>query len=848
MARALTTYHQKRDFARTAEPRGKKARRKGRDFVVQKHAARRLHYDFRLEHGGVLLSWAVPKGPSLDPGVKRLAVQTEDHPVEYGDFEGAIPKGEYGGGTVIVWDRGSWEPTGDPDAMYEKGHLEFELHGEKLRGGFHLVRTRSRGPKAGAKDGSSNWLLIKRADADARPGSDDDIVEGRPESVATGRSLSDVAESPARVWSSKAKADAKLVAKAAKAPRARSAKPKPVRLAAAPGMRRAALPDFVPPQLATLVDAAPAGAEWLHEIKLDGYRLLARFQHGRVQLSSRRGNDWTTRLPSVVAALEQLPIASGLLDGEVVVLGSNGVSDFQRLQNSLEAGKDDACTYFAFDALFLDGLDLRALPLSKRKALLEQRFAARQGDAGVRFSAHVAGGGAEFFERACELGLEGSIAKRADAPYVSGRSKSWLKVKCTKRQEFIIVGYTDPGGSRSHLGALLLGVQEADRLVYAGKVGTGFTVASLRELHQQLAPLERPTPALDNPLVGAARRGVHWLEPRLVAEIEFAERTREGMVRHASFRGLRQDKPAADVRAEEPAASPTAVPTLDPARISLTHPERVLYPEQGFTKRDLALYYARVSARMLPHVIGRPLMLVRCPEGAAGQCFHQKHPSRGMLSAVERVLLPEKKGSKEHLMIRDVEGLIGVVQMGALELHTWGCQAERVEYPDQLVFDLDPDVSLQWERVIEAALKIRKNLSALGLTGFLKTTGGKGLHVVVPVEPNLPWDAAKQFTKSFVEVLVRAEPSKYLMVMTKQKRAGKIFLDYLRNGRGATAVAAYSTRVRSGAPVSTPIAWDELTTSLRPERFDLRSVPERLMTLEQDPWQDFEAARAPLPT
>lgn len=867
---SLQTYRRKRDFARTEEPRGRKLRSTGHAFVVQKHAARALHYDFRLEHEGVLLSWAVPKGPSLDPGVKRLAMQTEDHPVEYGDFEGVIPHGEYGGGTVIVWDRGTWEPEGDARAMYEKGHLNFKLHGEKLKGSYHLVRTGGRK----TKDGRHAWLLIKSRDAAAEPGSDARVVEEHPESVLSGLTLDEVKKTPERVWSSKKAArrapspvkantsNGKVESTAKR--QAPAVSQAPVSAKSYPGARRAKLPPFVDPELATLVDAAPSGADWLHEIKLDGYRLIARVDKGRVTLSTRRGNDWTSRLPSVARAFAALPLRSAMLDGELVVLGDDGVSNFQKLQNSLEGGKDAACVFFAFDLMFVDGHDVRELPLIVRKELLAERLGQLDAEHGrVRYSAHVLGEGTAFFEHACELGLEGSVAKRAQSPYVSGRTRAWLKVKCTKRQEFVLGGFTEPSGSRGHFGSLLLGVKADGRLRYAGKVGTGFTAESLRKLWAIMKPLEQPEPPFDDPPKGAARRGVHWLSPRLVAEVQFAERTAEGLLRHASFQGLREDKQPEEVREETAEPAPArrrrgtmkaesvsnrpAPPALDASRIRLTHPDKVLYPEKGLTKRDLALYYARVSACMLPHVTGRPLMLVRCPEGASGQCFYQKHPSKGMPKAVERALLPEKKGKKEHLMIRDVEGLIGLVQMGALEIHTWGCRVERVECPDQLVFDLDPDAAVSWEAVVEAAQSIRERLVAIGLGGFLKTTGGKGLHIVVPIEPVTPWDEAREFSKRFVEVMVREEPDKYLMTMTKQKRVGKIFLDYLRNGRGATAVSAFSSRARPGAPVSAPITWAELGEGLRSDAFDVRNMPDRLAALSADPWGELESARAPIP-
>jgi bifunctional non-homologous end joining protein LigD len=904
----LDEYRKKRDFTRTREPAGGERAADGRSFVVQKHAARALHYDFRLELDGVLLSWAVPKGPSRDPKVKRLAMQTEDHPVAYGGFEGVIPKGEYGGGSVIVWDRGIWEPEGDPREAYRRGRLTFELHGDKLRGRFHLVRTAGRGKRS-----DRGWLLFKSNDAEAQPGSDSAIVDELPNSVLSGRSVEEVEEQPDRVWSSKKKASAAHRARttagatpkprransgaAAEKPRrattsnttktARRTKlsaPRMARSKARPAARaRQLLPDFVPPELATLVDAAPEGDDWLHEMKLDGYRILARIDREGVTLQSRRGNDWTSRLPSVAKAVAALGLEGAILDGELVVLGENGVSNFQRLQNSLEGGKDTACTYFVFDVLFADGEDLRAKPLSERKELLAEllRGRSKKGDR-VRLSEHVTGGGATFFERACKLGLEGIVSKRAASPYESRRSRSWLKVKCLSRQEFVIGGYTEPSGSRSHFGALLLGVQGGKGLEYAGKVGTGFTGESLREIAQRMKKLERKTAPFVNPPRGYEARGVHWLEPSLVGEVEFTERTDDGHVRHATFRGLRDDKPPADVHAEraepEPSGAPggraaesggpttaraaarppqprtsksttakRAAPSIqvDASRIRLTHPERVLYPDQGLTKADLALYYAHVAHVMLPHVVDRPLTLVRCPEGAGKECFFQKHPTEGTPDAVARFPIKEKKGTHDYMVVHDAEGLIGLVQVGALEIHTWGSRTGDVEKPDQIVFDLDPDTGLPWANVVEAAVTLRARLDALGLTAFLKTTGGKGLHLVVPVAPDTAWEGAKAFTKQVVDAMVADEPRKYLSTMTKEKRKGKIFLDYFRNARGATAVCAFSTRARAGAPVSVPLAWEELTPK-GPLSFDVRTVPERLARLKTDPWADFDAARAPM--
>ncbi|HKP64297.1 MAG TPA: DNA ligase D [Polyangiales bacterium] len=841
---SLGTYRKKRDFSRTSEPRGKTRRaaaKSGLSFVVQKHDARRLHYDFRLELDGVLKSWAVPKGPSLDPQVKRLAVETEDHPLEYGGFEGVIPDGEYGAGPVVVWDRGQWRPEGDPHKAYEKGHLKFALEGSKLNGGFHLVRTRAAGKQR-------SWLLFKSKDESAESGSDSRLVDERPESALSGRTIEDVLEDPERVWHSKQGQGKTGAAKSRRTSAAVSSKVKlePPDPSVHAGARKGALPDFVEPQLATLVEQAPAGDDWLSEIKLDGYRLQLRLDRGKVRALTRRGLDWSARMPALVQAVSQLPLERALLDGELVVL-RDGISDFQRLQNSLSEGRDIDCVLYAFDLLHLNGYDLRGVALRDRKQLLAACLGSK-GSGRIRVSEHVVGQGPEFFARACELGVEGSVCKRADAKYASGRNKNWLKVKCRSRQEFVIGGYSDPSGSRGHLGALLLGVMEDGELHYAGRVGTGFSARSLRELHEKLAPLERAKPAFANPPRGADARDVHWVDPTLVAEIEYAERTQEGLVRHASFRGLREDKPARQVRderaldppssaAKPKAKTPAAPPPPVLRTVRLTHPDRVLYPEIGVTKASLALYYAQVAPRMLQQIAHRPLMLVRCPDGQGKPCFHQKHPMQGMSRAIKRIEIQESKGSVETLYVDDAEGLVQLVQFGALEIHAWGSRVDDLERADQLTFDLDPDEGLPWSRTVEAALLIKRRLDALSLPSFLKTTGGKGLHVVVPIKPSLEWGELKAVCKSFADSLVRGAPDKYLATISKARRKGKILIDYLRNGRGATAVCAYSTRAKPHATVATPIAWDELTQELRPDQFTLADVPRRLS--EDDPWADF---------
>lgn len=773
----LELYKRKRRFGKTPEPAGRVRAEPGWSFTVQRHHARRLHYDVRLELDGVLVSWAVPKGPSLDPKDRRLAVRVEDHPVEYGTFEGAIPKGEYGGGTVVLWDRGGWEPVGDPREGLRKGRLKFRLHGRKLRGGWALVRTRP------AEGGKENWLLIKDRDEHA---SQEDVTRTRPESVSRRR--------PA-VWRSD---------------RPSSKRPLPP------------MPAFEPPQLAALVEAAPEGDGWLHELKFDGYRLLCRLEEGQVRLLTRRGHDWTASFKDAALALAGLDARQALIDGEIVALDAKGAPSFQALQNGR-----GPFYYYAFDLLWLDGRDLRGRPLSERKAQLKRLLGAA-GDP-VRYSDHVEGRGPAFYEEACRLGLEGIVSKRADSPYRSGRGKAWLKVKCLKRQELVVLGWTDPGGSRQRFGALLLGVRQAGALRYAGKVGAGFDEKTLRSVHERLAPLETGRP----PVEPAPReKGAHWVRPELTAEVAFSEWTHDGKVRQAVFYGLRLDKPAAEVVQERPAPK-------------LTNPDRVLYPEQGVTKADLAAYYEAVADRALAHIAGRPLAIVRCPEGHGKGCFFQKHPGRGTPKAVRSTPIIESGQPRRTLYIESFEGLLGLVQLGALEIHPWGCRVEDVERPDRLVFDLDPAPGLDWDRVTRAAATVRERLRELGLRSFVKTTGGKGLHVVAPLDPSLGWDETKAFAKRLAESVARREPGLYTSRLPKAEREGRLFIDYLRNGRGATAVAAYSTRARAGAPVALPVSWEELAR-LEPGQFTVKNVPRRLAALKKDPWEDFFQVRQSL--
>jgi bifunctional non-homologous end joining protein LigD len=851
----LERYRRKRDFRMTPEPKGGRVGKAPRPrkpvFVVQKHFATRPHYDFRLEHDGVLLSWAVPKGPSLDPNDKRLAMHVEDHPLEYGDFEGVIPPKQYGAGTVMVWDRGTWAPKGDPRESYAKGRLKFELQGEKLKGGWNLVRTKS------ARYGSSGdpWLLFKEADEFARLGPQAAIVDDRPDSVATGRSIDEIAAAADRVWQSNKSAAANVKAGAVRR------KPRLAGLAKVEGARKAPLPDALEPQLATAAKVPPSGPSWVHEVKHDGYRMLCRIDNGEARMISRSAKDWTADFPAVVRALARLPVRSAWIDGEVVALDARGRSSFQRLQNALDGGMHDL-TFLAFDLLYLDGYDLREVALGERKRLLEKLLSG--GYAGVKYSGHFAVPGADFLESVRALGLEGVVSKRVDLPYRPGRGPAWQKAKCLRRQEMVIGGFTDPEGSRQGFGALLLGVHEPDgRLRYSGKVGTGFDDATLAKLRRRLDALVRKEPAFHNPPRGADARRAHWVEPALVAEVEFSEWTDDGTLRHPSFVGLRADKPATQVVREDepapaaaaaPAAGPTAASSRSTARaakdsdanavagVALTHPDKLLYPDAGLTKRDLARYYATVAERMLPHVGHRPLTLLRCPDGWKKACFYQKNADASVSDAISRVRIDDGDGGESlYMMAESRTALVALLQLGVLEIHPWGSRAGRLGHPDRLIFDLDPDDDTAWDDLRDAAHLVRTLLDNIGLPAFLKTTGGKGLHVVTPIEPTVRWEDAKAFTKAVAELLERTFPDRFTSKLLKVSRRGKIFIDYLRNAEGATAIGAYSTRARANAPVSTPLAWDELERDVRFDHFNVRNVPQRLAEAKRDPWRDLDA-------
>jgi bifunctional non-homologous end joining protein LigD len=840
LSMGLKTYYEKRDFKRTPEPRGQEHRQSGFSFVVQKHAATRLHYDFRLELEGVLKSWAVPKGPSFDPKEKRLAVHVEDHPVEYGSFEGIIPKDEYGGGTVMIWDRGDWVPLDpDPGAAYRKGIMKFRLEGEKLHGAWTLIRMK---PKAGEEGNKENWLLIKERDQYVRPVSEYDVTEKLPDSIVTGRSLKQIAEDRDDVWHSEVPmGDGR-------------------ELEGLTGARKGKLPGFVAPQLATLVEKVPSG-RYLHEIKLDGYRELCRIDHREIRFLSRNGKDWTERFASLVADVRLLPVRQALLDGEVVALLPDGRTSFQALQNLISEGSKARLVYYVFDVLYLEGSDLRGSPLVERKRVLARLLSRLPADSALRFADHFEGDGEQFYREACKHSLEGIISKRAECSYRSGRTRDWLKVKCSRRQEFVIGGYTEPSGGRKGLGALLLGLTEPEgSLVFAGRVGTGFTERSLKDLHARLKPLEVNAAPFRNPPRGAAAKGVHWVKPELVAEVAFAEWTKDGQLRHPSFQGLRQDKAPEEVVIERPDEAREAVAnekeggspakggramTAQVAGIRMTNPERLQYPEAGISKRDLAEYYEQVADWILPHVKNRPLTLIRCPDGWNGDCFFQKHIDRKHSHpSVKPVPIIEESGKKKnYLTVDSLAGLIFQVQMGVLEFHPWGARVDDLERPDRMIFDLDPDPEVDWGGVVEAAKLIRELLSLLKLESYAKTTGGKGLHVVVPLQRRNTWEDVKSFSRAVVERLVELQPEKYTGKVAKAARKQKIYLDYLRNSKGANAIASYSTRAKAGAPVAVPIRWEELETGIRSDNLNLTDVPKRLKQLREDPWEGFYSVR-----
>ena len=839
----LAIYNKKRDFAKTAEPAGKVAARRGKAlrFIVQKHDASRLHYDFRLELDGVLKSWAVPRGPSLDPADNRLAVRTEDHPLSYATFEGTIPKGEYGGGTVMLWDRGKWtpEPGKDPRKTIEEGHLHFTLDGERMKGEWVMFRLKPRPGERG-----ENWILKKVEDEYA--GSPTGLTEKYLTSVKTGRTMDEIAAGkkakalnpPRRGEGDQPKAGGGVSAAAnhshALTPRRRAAR------ATSPRRGGLKLPRFREPQKATLVDEVPTGSGWLHEMKYDGYRCLVALAGGAAKIYTRTGLDWTGKFPEIAAAAHAIQCDSALLDGEIVALDDKGSTSFSALQQAISEG-GRGLTLFLFDALEIDGEKLDRLPNLERK----QRLAALLGEGQpplILYADHMIGKGERLFEAMCAAGQEGIISKKADAPYRSARTKNWLKIKCTRRQELVIIGWSESDKKGRGFRALLLGLNEGGKLRYAGKVGTGFSQAVQHELRAKLDELETDKPAAAVPRVEA--RGAHWVKPKLVAEIAFAEFTADKVVRHASFLGLRGDKDAKEVVAEVPQKTPG--PAADDVRI--TNPDRVIFPDAKVTKSELADYYRAVGAPMAVWTANRPISLVRCPQGRARKCFFQKHDSGTFGPHVQHVPIREKDGHKEdYLYVADSAGVIACVQMGTIEFHGWGSKVADVEKPDRIVFDLDPDVGLDFELVKKAAKDLKTHLADMGLVTFPMLTGGKGVHVIVPLTPRAEWPAVKDFAQRFAMALAEAEPERFTAALSKAKRTGRIFIDYLRNQRGATAIMPYSARARERAPVAAPIDWEELDGMKSGARFTVRDADRLLERAASRALQGWGEAAQVLP-
>jgi bifunctional non-homologous end joining protein LigD len=876
MPKKLARYQAKRDFSKTAEPSGKEKTAPSRQlrFVVQKHAARRLHYDFRLELDGVFKSWAVTKGPSLDPHDRRLAVEVEDHPLNYGDFEGTIPQGQYGGGTVMLWDRGYWAPEGGLSAgsQLRKGDLKFVLAGKKLDGGWVLVRMK--------RDGGTrnNWLLIKHRDEYARDGKGDSLLE-KDRSVASGRTMEAIAAGKGRaptpfIRPARRAAKANAVWQARGQPReiAERAPAAEIKTKPLPGRAISHLPDFVPPQLCTPVERAPSGADWVHEIKFDGYRMQLRVEAGRAALRTRKGLDWTDKFASLARAAKRLPDC--IMDGEIVALDTHGAPDFAALQAAISEGQSDRLIYFAFDLLFLLGEDLRGAPLRERKDRLAERLGQKK-PGQIRYVEHFAASGEAVLKSACGMSLEGIVSKRLGDPYRPGRNGQWTKTKCRGGEEVVIGGWSETDG---HFRSLLVGAYRGTKLVPVGRVGTGFGRAKLVPLMKGLKSLASEKNPFAGPDAPRARSNIHWVKPELVAEIEFAGWTGDGQVRQASYKGLRADKPAREVQADRP-ENPQTAKLADPQprdktpgrahptrkraegpeqmnsrvmNVVISHPEKPLWPDDGsgapVTKLELARYFESVADSLIEHIKGRPCSIVRAPDGIDGEHFFQRHAMKGMSNLLDSVTVSGDR--KPYLEINRVEGLAAVAQLGAIELHPWNCAPGRPEEPGRLVFDLDPAPDVAFAMVIRAAKEMKERLDALGLVAFCKTTGGKGLHVVTPLAgggKSAPdWSAAKAFAREVCARMTNDDPQRYVLNMAKKQRTGRIFLDYLRNDRMATAVAPLSPRARAGAPVSMPLAWSAVKAGLDPKGFTIRSVPR--LNAASAAWKNYFDGRRSLKT
>jgi bifunctional non-homologous end joining protein LigD len=811
----LTEYRKKRNFDHTQEPIGKISKKsiKHLIFTIQKHAARRLHYDLRLEYNGVLKSWAIPKGPSLSPDDKRLAVQVEDHPLDYATFEGNIPKDEYGAGAVLLWDKGYWTPEGDVARGLKQGKLLFSLHGEKLQGKWALLLMHNDSKK-------KNWLLIKLEDKDAQTKRKQaNIVDRKPKSVLSDRTIKEIATDNGK----KQINHIELSSLGEDAP----------------------FPEIIAPELATLSNQVPQNNQWLHEVKFDGYRILTQKKNDQTRLLTRNKHDWTKKMPSIAKALNDLQVNSVIFDGEVITLDEKGLSNFQLLQNVLKNSQTSLIIYCIFDVLYWNGRSLLNVPLIQRKKVLQKIL--NNCPPILFYVDHVQGEGQIVFGSACECGLEGIISKRLDSYYIQKRTRDWLKNKCYQEQEFVIGGYSKPRGKRRYFGALLLGYYDKDQhFMYCGRVGTGFTEETLKNIYQKIKTIRTKNSPFLNALSNAEQKDVTWVKPHLVTQISLTEWTKEGRLRHPSFKGLRSDKPPQEVKKEMPEKTKDLQQEKNEKDIDhfhLTHPEKIIYEKLHLTKYDIASLYFDLADWILPYISNRPLMIMRCPEGIQKSCFYQKHPNESLSQYIKTVEVIEKNAKENYLTIHSTKGLLALVQMDVLEIHAWGSKNDAPNRPDRLIFDLDPALDVPWQAVIQGAQQLHSLLLDLGLKNYVKTSGGKGLHVVSPIIRKISWDDLKQFSKSIVIQLEKHFPQQYIAVMTKKKRQGKIFIDYLRNGQGATTVAPYSLRAREDAPLSVPLTWEELPDCKSPSAFDATNIRERLTALKKDPWQGFFECR-----
>lgn len=871
---SLDDYRRKRQFTNTPEPKGGSVASAGdskraashsnapdqRRFVIQKHAARSLHYDLRIELNGVLKSWAVPKGPCLDPDVKRLAIHVEDHPIEYLEFEGIIPAGEYGGGTVMVWDIGTWSPVkGDPESAYQSGDFKFRLDGHKLQGGWMLVHTGKR--KKGNQ--TQQWLLFKERDEAARSVDELDVLDEYPYSILSERTLEQIAaDKDVAVWD---QSDTKQ--SHAEMRRSLEKRQQKLSISAAPASdaaltkllkkgRQREMPDKLRPMLPTATRRPPKTDRWVHEIKYDGYRMLTFIDGKSVRFVSRSGKDWTDKLPRLRSLIRQLPIDRAILDGEIVMMAADGTTSFQALQNRIGIGNDAELRYYVFDLTYCGDRDLRQLNVLQRKEILRRLIPTDSDQAAIQFSDHITGVGPLVMQQACKLGAEGIVCKRADSRYHEGRSDEWLKSKCLQSAEFLVAGYTDSTAARIGFGALVLGFRnDRQELCYAGRVGTGFSHQTLVDLKKTLDSIKQAKCPFD--VFPDQEKGSHWVSLQLIVEVEFSGWTDNGLIRFPSYKGIRDDIAVKDVthqsilRNADP-ASATAATTGDVApesilpveaagldQVNISHPDRIVYPEVGITKLGVATYYAQVVEWMLPHIIGRPLSMLRCPKGTDERCFFQKRAPAGLPAEVQRIEITTKVGPRPFIAVNDAVGLLSLVQFGVFEFHVWGALADQPEKPDRVVFDLDPDPSVPWKMVVAAAFEIRERLEALALISFVKTTGGKGLHVVVPLRRRHTWDDIRNFSELIGKQMAAASPGRFTMNSSKRARRGKIYIDSLRNRRGSTAIAPFSTRAHATASISMTVAWDELDILPSGNSYTVQNAIRRLVNLDEDPWREI---------